>query len=152
MEWTDGYLDVSYEDGSLAQIYAPYDPPVTQANIDISVGVYSNPDEGSFPTSDVGGTTLTGAPLWVDEYNWSLEQAAAFLGAPVTQVESYPEEHVLDHIVKTTPETRIPAGESREVVTPQGRYLVAWYVSKPVPGVCVSSYENNHFTAVLLAK
>jgi hypothetical protein len=84
----------------------------------------------------VFGSRRAGHLIWlVGDSSAALEQS---LGAPVEAVESCTatyhepcagrvERTVYDHIVKSTPEQRIPAGEPALVNTPNGTYLITWY-------------------------
>jgi hypothetical protein len=157
LQWLDelvgGRLQVTYGDGSVARVSTDVAPPVTEAEMDISVWTYSNPDEGFADVEEVGGRTTNGAALWIFEFDFSLVDAALLFGAPVTEVESCPAEHAFDHVVHSTPEQRIPVGEVATISGANGTYRVAWDRRKPEPTACnPNPYDSDTFSAALLAE
>ncbi len=148
-----GELQVTYGDGSVARVSTEMAPPVTEAELDISVSTYWNPDDGASDDEEVSGRTTNGAELWIHEYHLSLVDAALLFGAPVTEVESCPAEHAFEHIVHSTPEQRIPVGEVATIRGASGTYRVAWNRRKPEPTACKPNvYESDSFTAALIAE
>ena len=91
-------------------------------------------------------------PLWIWLYsrNASLDAAAKFFGAPVTEEEACPAEHVFDHVVESEPPQRIPAGEIVTVRAAHGTYKVAWSRAKPDAAAIACNpylYEQNNLYA-----
>ena len=150
---TPGQLEVTYADGSVARISVESDPGVTEAAMDVSVSTYWNPDEGAGDIQNVSGRTQMGAELWIYDYHMTLEGAATFFGAEVTEVESCPAEHVFDHVVHSVPEQRIFAGEVSTLRAGQGLYRVAWNRASPEPTACnPTPYQRNTFSAALVGE
>jgi hypothetical protein len=131
-------LEATLDDGAVARFTLPGGPLPAAGRVDLSLGRHDtsvNPFN-TYARTWSSGRDAAGRLIWlVHDSSAGLEQS---LGAPVEAVESCTatyhepcegriERTVYDHVVKSTPEQRIPAGEPALVNTPNGTYLVTWY-------------------------
>jgi hypothetical protein len=131
-------LEATLDDGAVARFTVPGGPLPAPGRVELALSEHDtsvNPFN-TYSQTWSSGRDDAGRLIWfVGASSGELEQS---LGAQVEAVESCSatyhescegriERTVYDHVVKSTPEQRIPAGEPTLVNTPNGTYLVTWF-------------------------